>query len=228
VSDLELLEIHFVQNGAQWSLAENSKYDLNLPWHPLLLSTPPVAAPDRMVKYSTASVVSGYRFNSGTAADANKIEASLGELSIDVFIPVSVGLGQDAILNELRDRLVRVPLNDAKLIKTIELDPSGEPWTAAESALGQGKIIMFSGRTADLGTFMHEVGHHVASARGATFLPTTWETAMEKDGVGISMYGFKGADDDFAESYMFYQGAKNNPDARKRYPNRFAVLDSIE
>jgi hypothetical protein len=231
VSDLELLEIHFVQNGTQWSLAENSKYDLSLPWHPLLLSTPPAAAPNRTVKYSAASVVSGYQFHSGTKADANKIEASLGELSIDVFIPVNVGLGQDAILNELRDRLVRVPLNDAKLIKTIELDPARDPggsWTAAESVVEQGKIIMYDGRTAELGTFMHEVGHHVAFAQGKTFLPTTWEAAVKKDGVGISMYGFNGLDDDFAESYMFYQGAKNNLDARKRYPNRFAVLDSIE
>jgi hypothetical protein len=231
VDDLTLLELSFVQQGDKLALTENSKFDLSLQWNYRKISEPEIVEKNLSMKYTEQGTVKGYTFPSGTVEDAKKLQGALGGHLIEIFIAQRLLPRQSELLDPFSRTMRVIPAAHSAMIKKVEFDPNNSPddsFAAAAAQKSEGKIIVYGGRTPSVNDLLHETGHIVGYTGRENFINTEWKEAIKQDGVGISLYGFKTPDEDFAETYLHYRsGGKDNADSRKRYSHRFSLLEKM-
>jgi hypothetical protein len=227
----KLLQLSFMQSNGLWSLTEISQFNISLPYLSSNLAAPAIVEEYLVLDYVGQKTVSAYRFPSNYVGDALVLLARLDKHPLEIVIPATLAKEKDKMVNELEFTLPLVPAGHSMLIKKIEFDPlpdPSDPNTAAIANENEMKITVFNGRIGKIQEFIHEIGHLVAINSPDVFF-SKWPAAMEQDRYGISIYGFYSLHEDFAETYEYYRsGGKENSDSRRRYANRFAILDSLE
>lgn len=231
ILEYKLLRLDFIQASGIWALTADSMFNLSLPYFAKQLAEPGIVEEDLFPDYLGQTAVKDYRFPSGYVGDVTILQTRLAKHPMEIVIPISLEAKHDDFLMGIEQVLQLVPASHSKLINKYEFDPNkdpSEPNTAAIADPNGMKITIFSGRVDSLGTIIHEIGHLVAFQSPEVFYDE-WPSAMEQDRVGISLYGFKSAQEDFAVAYEHYRsGGKDSPQARQRYPHRFDLLDKLE
>jgi hypothetical protein len=175
--------------------------------------------------------------------DRQKIQVSIPHLPGN-YDPIQ---GKDAaLLDQARQAVSLMPLEALAAVKKIIFYPYGDSMRSVEEGgrvtaakAGGDTIHIFNranytdGSAEKLrGYLLHETGHIRADAIDApNHTPPGWEGAMKADGNNtVTDYGNSHPKEDFAETWQLYMetdGGRLNPEARRKYPARFAVIDEI-
>ncbi len=124
-------------------------------------------------------------------------------------------------------KLEYLPVFVISQIKKIRFTRNLNGLGAVSSFLPRTIVVNFRDRERGDLTFIHEAGH-VSHMHTKNFY-FKWRAAVKKDNNIISRYGNTEMAEDFAETFVAY----NEPDSkvrelhRRRFPNRFRLLDEI-
>jgi len=210
---------------------------------------------DRRAAYKVgpATEVADYNFRSGKAT-ALKYEVEIGGKKIPVYMPKNPDgkIGKFPTIDEVAKGLASLPESSRKLVTSVNVNPGKNP----DDAMWAGKLKNFSGSymtaypsgQVDVyptkntisqsyldGTMIHETGHTLSAqkwgdddSKGAGW--KSWKDAMAADKNQVSDYGSNNPSEDFSEAlqqYMTYKGTKYEADARKLWPNRWTIIDTM-
>jgi len=209
---------------------------------------------DRRLPYKVGSPteVANYAFASGNAP-ALKYQVEIGGKTIDVYYPKNVDptIGKTHTIDQVAKGLAALPESSRNLITKVQVNPGKNPddayWATkykdfAGSYMTAGKegtVNVYPTKTLQSqsyldGTMIHETGHILSQQKWGTDYSGAdwqkWTAAGTADGNQVSTYGNNSPGEDFSEAlqqYMTYKGTKYEADARKLWPNRFAIIDNM-
>jgi len=199
--------------------------------------------------------VAKHAFYSGKA-DALKYKIEIDGQTIDVYYPKTLDpkMGHFHTVDEIAKGLAALPKVTRELVVGVNVNPGHDPddkdWAnqdimpknaRAYMAGGEdGVIEVFPTKNAKAqsyldGTMIHESGHILTEqqwgsddTKGADW--KQWSKAIAADKNQVSRYGTSSPNEDFSEAfqqYITYKGTKYEADARKLWPNRFAIIDKL-
>jgi hypothetical protein len=202
---------------------------------------------------SKPTALTNYPFRSG-AGDAQQYTVNVSGRAIKVMAAGThpAGTSQHTV-DEVARAIASLPPATLAAVNTVTLEPNVNP-SDAHWARVYGRptfrSYMTAGATGDVhiypaatpqaqstlsGTLIHETGHTLSkrrfgedSTKGAKW--KDWGAAAASDGLHPSQYARSSNDEDFAETLQLYQqvrGTRQEADARRLFPSRFAIIDSV-
>lgn len=188
--------------------------------------------------------------------ETSNVDAKLYEFiakghHVNIVVPNSFDDNQ-ATIDQIAKGLAALPEASLALVHSVTAQPKTNPLDAhwAEVYKHPGfRSYMTAGAAGDVtiypsssptsqgslnGSLIHETGHTLSMRLFGTQNTegkwVEWNNAAKTDGLHVSTYAQSSPDEDFAETLEFYQITKGTPqaaEARKLFPARFAILDSI-
>jgi hypothetical protein len=166
---------------------------------------------------------------------------------IELQIPAIHGVRDVISLNRFRMSLSRQPVHIVESINHIELQRTDSAENQYHTAMGNrhinvaawasdNRISIFSGTTKERQNWWdtvlaHEAGHTYATMKFGNVDPNElWMSAIIKEGAPHMGYGSYALCEDFTVTLELYHntdGGRLDQSARRKYPERFALLDQM-
>jgi hypothetical protein len=239
VSKMKLLRFDFEKVGGAWELSAATQQNLNLTWHPTLIS--PLAPVGGKVETSTHDQVTHigkFKFASGMEENSFRLSLTFRGQSFTILIAESA-FADVTLFDRLDTALSNIPAKHLAAVKEIRIDPGNDPGAKTVLAMsmpdGTVNIYLRGGgpsvpQTSLSYTAAHEMGHEVSfmAEKADPKFWDKWDAAIKDDKFAVSQYGLTNHDEDFAEAYALYlSGGKGDKAALARYPHRFGIMDTL-
>jgi len=204
-------------------------------------------------KVGTPTEVADHQFKNGKFP-ALKYEIEIDGKKVEVYYPKNPDskIGSFHSVDQIAKGLAALPDSSRSLIKYVNVNPDKNPedaeyakkyknFAGSYMAAGAAGILQIyptkNAMTQSYldGTMIHETGHTLSLQKWGDDYSKgdgwkNWKDAIAADKNQVSDYGNNSPGEDFSEAlqqYMTYKGTKYEADARKLWPNRYAIIDKM-